>query len=385
MVQGSPSAVQHPQFIGRSGPNIGKYDAMISSPASAVERRQSPGGFTLVELLVVITIIAILIALLLPAVQAAREAARQLQCKNNLKQLSLGCLSHEAVYKRFPTNGWGFAWTGDADRGTDWRQPGGWIYNVLPYIEQPTMHDMGLGLVQADKYAAHSQRITMPLGTLICPTRRKVTVFPWTNAFGTSLVNATPTPPLVVRSDYAGSCGRIYARASGTSPTWQTTAPNADAGPVAVSQVENSTGGMTPATQSIMSYFGSFGEYMGVIFTCSMTTVADVKDGTSCTYLIGEKYIQTDYYETGMDPGDNESALSGDNADINRWSATNTVPRQDTPGYSSSYSFGSPHSVGFQMAFCDGTVQMMSHAINPQVHAYLGARSDGKSLDAKSF
>ncbi len=108
-------------------------------------RNQKSAAFTLVELLVVITIIGILIALLLPAVQAAREAARQTQCRNNLKQLALGCLSHESAIKRFPSDGWGYGWTGDPDRSTDWRQPGGWIYNILPYIEQQPLHNMGTG------------------------------------------------------------------------------------------------------------------------------------------------------------------------------------------------------------------------------------------------
>ena len=99
-------------------------------------------GFTLVELLVVITIIGILVALLLPAVQAAREAARRLQCANNVKQLALAALSHESAITFFPTGGWDKVWLGHPDRGFGKSQPGGWIYNVLPFIEQEALHDL---------------------------------------------------------------------------------------------------------------------------------------------------------------------------------------------------------------------------------------------------
>ena len=67
-----------------------------------MSKRSQKRGFTLVELLVVISIIGILIALLLPAVTAAREAAYRNQCQAKIKQIGLALANHEGAYNRFP-------------------------------------------------------------------------------------------------------------------------------------------------------------------------------------------------------------------------------------------------------------------------------------------
>ena len=190
-------------------------------------------GFTLVELLVVVTIIGILIALLLPAVQSAREAARIAQCQNNIKQLALACLDHESATRRFPTGGWGGCWTGDADRGTDWRQPGGWVFNILPYIGQQSLHDLGAAtpLGSAAKLNANTQRLFAPISYLNCPTRRRALVYPWLSSyswftFSTNLNSPSEAHPLVARTDYAMCGGDLW-----TYPAWPHSVQNPFVGP----------------------------------------------------------------------------------------------------------------------------------------------------------
>jgi prepilin-type N-terminal cleavage/methylation domain-containing protein/prepilin-type processing-associated H-X9-DG protein len=100
-------------------------------------RHFTPGGFTLVELLVVVAIIGILIGLLLPAINAAREAGRRAKCQNQLKQLSLAMINFENNRGGFPSMAMG--WVGHPlhlNTPGSWYDDHGWYSQIGEFIEE---------------------------------------------------------------------------------------------------------------------------------------------------------------------------------------------------------------------------------------------------------
>jgi prepilin-type N-terminal cleavage/methylation domain-containing protein len=327
-------------------------------------------GFTLVELLVVIAIIGILVALLLPAVQAAREAARRAQCVNHLKQMSLAAQNHHDTHKHFPTGGWGSRWCGDADRGFGNKQPGGFFFVILPFIEADVVFDMGAGLGAPQKIKPNTERNAIPQSYFHCPSRRPVMGYPMdetTKKQNPTHFNANNFTTTVAKTDYAANCGTPLVTGLTTGPA---------------SLFAGDTSYTWPSTS----------EFTGVNFVRSEIKMREVTDGLTKTYLVGEKYLNPDAYDAATDGGDNGTAYDAANSDLIRSShysiqgstIVSLPPFQDRPGLYASDNWGSAHPGGFHMAMCDSSVQTISYDIDAVAHFRMGHRRDGEAVNVSN-
>jgi prepilin-type processing-associated H-X9-DG protein len=380
-----------------------------------------------VELLVVIAIIGILISLLLPAVQAAREAARRAQCVNNLKQLALACLNHESAVKTLPSGGYVCGVFGHPDAGCGIQQPGGWLFNILPYIEESTLYKKQQGLTGLPLQTAALSVAMTPLNCMYCPSRRPVQTYPQKTNYtglgstldqlvGSVMGVAAPGQALVLydssattlsaclatgltsdaHSDYAGN-GFVFSDGPTSANNFLTT--------IMLSGSYAAIQGLTPAVaESLRAGLTNTGAGQGGIFYYALTTtMGQISDGTSNTYLCGEKYIDANHYQDGLDGseggnGDTICDYEGYDCDMIRYcggvinsywaappSTAGFTPKQDYAGVFNNGIFGSAHAGMCNMAFCDGSVHQISYGIAPSIHWQLGNRADGNAIDASMY
>jgi hypothetical protein len=118
-----------------------------------------------------------------------------------------------------------------------------------------------------------------------------------------------------------------------------------------------------------------------------------ITDGTTNTYLFGEKHHNPDLYLNGYAGNDDQSMYNGHDQDNLRSTYVVNVdgrldgwpPLQDRAGLSMTYSFGSVHPSGWHAVMCDGSVRSITYSVDAKVHRWMGNRQDGNAIDSNQL
>ncbi len=294
-------------------------------------------GFTLIELLVVIAIIAVLIGLLLPAVQKVREAAARAQCANNLKQMGLAIHNYNGVYNSLPPSRVG-------------PQHATWFVVILPYMEQNNLYAQWN---LANNYYEQSPAVQNALvKQYLCPTRRNSAMPSTQYEISSTGIPDTQLHP-GTQGDYACNGGQYANSPIVDNPLCRGAMCSAN------SQVNNSD---------------------QVTFTTSQTRLNDITDGTSNTFLLGEKHsVLARWGQSGMwgegsiwngDYPRNFARIAGPTL----WNL-GQGPNDATGPFHCK--FGSWHPGICQFVFADGHVVALANSTSIPTLQILAVRNDG--------
>ena len=170
-------------------------------------------GFSLVEVLVVLSISSLLLALLMPAVQKARAAAERLACQSNLRQIGIATLNYESALGRLPP--------AFRHRGAGASDPNlQWPLLIAPYLELEANWRMAEEDFHKSRDAIHPtphRGLSTPLKPFSCPSDPRTAVA-WEVRFWYTLAQPRPVvvTPRVALNSYLGNGGELSKRRDGT-------------------------------------------------------------------------------------------------------------------------------------------------------------------------
>ena len=321
-------------------------------------------GFTLVELLVVIASIGILVGLLLPAVQQVREAARRTTCANSMRQMALAALNYESAHMHLPSGirTRNFDPNDEASATTALEEHGlNFTAIMLPFLEQEVQWNALDTLIELHGVIRwweggggtdHAQTV---IPVFICPS------CPLTD------INTVRSNDHA-KSNYVGVCGNRLTvdlqRISNLSQIF-----------------DNQSGAVTTNRQRIAL------DFPGCFYVNSEVSFAEISDGQSNTFMIGER--------DGVDLGNNtRGASTWTGANRSQWMNQCLGPTSrvvdftiNTTSDNSSakwYPFASQHPGGANFSRADGSTQFVTDTISGTVYEAFGTKA-GNEVVADDF
>jgi len=313
--------------------------------------RSDRGGFTLVELLVVIGIVTLLLGLVFPALQRVRESAHRVSCSSNLRTIGVAMASYRVSHHgEFPMGGGDSNWLGEpvprsllaSGPATRRQQDWGWAYQVLPHLESADLWQVRHRRAGLDPLG-DAEIAATPVPAYFCPSRRPPQVID--NATG----SLNPNFGRRAAIDYAGNLGIFTA----LQPDGQEDEP-----------ILNflSPPGIPPFRSGMILKARSMLENGTYFYIDEPLRTRDVKDGLSYTILVAEKRLNLALLGQPQF-GDQMGYVCGYGTSTLRTGAL--PPARDTRDAKLVLTdqFGSAHADSMNVLFSDGSVRAVRYDI----------------------